>query len=628
MAAVANVVLNVDAGKALASLRSVETAANQVSAASTKMATTLGGAIQGLGNKVGELGRSMTNLAGVAATVGAGAAVSGFVKAGVEAERTQKKIKALADGYKETDQVNRVAQKAATDFGISNTESAKAVSDLYGRLRPMGISLQDITTTFNGFNKAALMMNLTSADTAGVMLQLSQAMGSGKLQGDELRSIMERLPMVGQAVAKVMGVTVGEIKQLGADGAITTEILIQAMQELNKLQPPPPDAFKLFQKAIQDLNTAIGQQLMPVFTPLIQKLTELVAKFQELGVGKTIAEALLPLGQVLLNLIDAFMRLDPSTQKFIIQLGAIIGVLALIVVPLGLFLQTLSTVISVAGSVVTALSGLSILTTIAGWLGALQPLLSTIIAFLTGPAGLVIAIGLVVAALIKFREPIMQFFGTAIEGFKSLLGFINTQFIQPAQTSIGQFVQGLQSTFAKISEFIAAPFKAAFNIVRGIVNQILNAVGNSIRSVVNAINNVIRGANSALAKLKLPQIPYLSAPSIPQFAKGGVVTGPTLAMVGEGGQPEYIVPQSKAAGFAQNWISGKRGASAIPGFADGGMAVPSSANVSIQTGPVTQMNGTNFVTTQDLGRAVQAGIDQTLALLAGDINVRAGLGLI
>jgi hypothetical protein len=99
-------------------------------------------------------------------------------------------------------------------------------------------------------------------------------------------------------------------------------------------------------------------------------------------------------------------------------------------------------------------------------------------------------------------------------------------------------------------------------------------------------------------------------------------------MVGEGGEPEYIVPQSKATGFANNWLAGMRGGKAIPKFAEGGVVMPSSANVSIQTGPVTQMDGTNFVTTQDLSRAVQAGVDQTLALLAGDINVRAGLGLI
>ena len=96
--------------------------------------------------------------------------------------------------------------------------------------------------------------------------------------------------------------------------------------------------------------------------------------------------------------------------------------------------------------------------------------------------------------------------------------------------------------------------------------------------------------------------------SFTPFARGGVVKGPTLGLIGEGGEPEYIIPQSKAAGFAANFLSGKRGASAIPGFAEGGMAVPSSASVNIQTGPVTQMDGQNFVTTSDLGAAVEASV--------------------
>lgn len=112
-----------------------------------------------------------------------------------------------------------------------------------------------------------------------------------------------------------------------------------------------------------------------------------------------------------------------------------------------------------------------------------------------------------------------------------------------------------------------------------------------------------------------------------QFAKGGMVTGPTLGLIGEGGEPEYIIPQSKAAGFAANYLTGKRGAGAIPGFADGGYVAPSSANVSIQTGPVTQMNGANYVTTQDMGKAVQAGVQQTLDLIRRDGNVRTQLGL-
>ena len=170
----------------------------------------------------------------------------------------------------------------------------------------------------------------------------------------------------------------------------------------------------------------------------------------------------------------------------------------------------------------------------------------------------------------------------------------------------------------------------------------LNGIGNAMNSVVRAINGLIAGANRALARLNLPQIPFLNEVEIPQFAKGGVVTGPTLAMVGEGGEPEYIVPQSKAAGFAANWSAGRRGPAAIPGFAEGGvvmprgavprfaeggMVVPGNAQVSIQTGPVTQMNGTNYVTTQDLSRAVQAGVQQTLNMMRNDRGTRRAIGL-
>tara|TARA_R110002020_G_scaffold33514_1_gene102022 strand:- start:2139 stop:4793 length:2655 start_codon:yes stop_codon:yes gene_type:complete len=110
------------------------------------------------------------------------------------------------------------------------------------------------------------------------------------------------------------------------------------------------------------------------------------------------------------------------------------------------------------------------------------------------------------------------------------------------------------------------------------------------------------------------------------FAKGGMVKGPTLGLIGEGGEPEYIIPQSKAAGFAANFLSGKRGTGAIPGFADGGVVAPSSASVNIQTGPVTQMGGQNYVTMQDMSQAVQAGVEQTLQFLMSDGTVRTGVG--
>ena len=116
------------------------------------------------------------------------------------------------------------------------------------------------------------------------------------------------------------------------------------------------------------------------------------------------------------------------------------------------------------------------------------------------------------------------------------------------------------------------------------------------------------------------------------FKKGGMVNRPTLGLIGEGGEPEYIIPASKMGSASANYLSGARGSAVIPASSGGGDVGGSSRNgaspqISIQTGPVTQMNGTNYVTTKQLAIAVQAGVSQTLAMISGDINTRASLGM-
>jgi tape measure domain-containing protein len=630
---VANVAINVDATAAERALKNLGGATDALQRKFDTLPSKLSAGLQGLGGKISSFGQQLTGLGSVMAGIGASAAVGGFVKAGIEADRTAKTIKALAGQYGETAKLTEFANSAASKFGIGQTQSAKAVADLYGRLRPMGISLGDIQKTFTGVNNAAAKMNLTAADTDGVMLQLSQAMGSGALQGDELRSVMERLPAIGQAIATTMGVSVGEIKKLGSDGKITTDVIVKAMDELAKMTPPPPDAFKLFQAALADLNTTIGTQLLPIFTPLVQKLGEVVAKFKELGIAKTIADSLLPLGNVALKLLEAFIALPGPVQKLIIAVGTIAGAFTLVAAPLGFFLQGLGSILKALPAIAPFLGGL------AKAILGLGPVLGTaakiVVAFFSGPVGwiaLAVAAG---AAIYAFRDQIgksfqiigqmlMQggiafktgFIDPVTKGFAAVVQFVNSNFVQPISNAINGLVQAIGNIFRNVTQAITAPFQAAFQTVRGIVNQILNGVGNAVNGVVRAINNIIRGANGALARLKMPQIPYLPQVSIPAFAEGGVVTKPTLGLIGEAGT-EYIVPESKAADFATNYLSGARGAS----------AGPTSASVSIQTGPVTQMNGTQYVTTQDMSRAVQAGVQQTLALLRSNINTRRSVGM-
>jgi tape measure domain-containing protein len=644
---VANVAINVDATAAERALKNLGGATDALQRKFDTLPSKLSAGLQGLGGKISAFGQQLTGLGSVMAGIGASAAVGGFVKAGIEADRTAKTIKALAGQYGETAKLTEFANSAATKFGIGQTQSAKAVADLYGRLRPMGISLGDIQKTFTGVNNAAAKMNLTAADTDGVMLQLSQAMGSGALQGDELRSVMERLPAIGQAIAKTMGVPVSQIKQLGSEGKLTTDIIVKAMDELAKMAPPPPDAFKLFQAALADLNTTIGTQLLPIFTPLVQKLGEIVAKFRELGVAATVAQALKPIGETLLVLLNAFVALPAPVQGLIVQVGVLAGAFALIAAPLGFIITGIGSFMTAIGGILPLISGFG--ATIAGWAGAIGPVAAALgtlgkilLGVFTGPVGWVALAVAAGAAIYAFRDQIGKsfqiigqmltqggiafktgFVDPVIQGFTTIVQFVNSNFVQPISSAISGLVQAIGSIFRNVTQAITSPFQAAFQTVRGIVNQILNGVGNAVRGVVQAINNIIRGANGALARLKMPQIPYLPSPNIPQFAEGGVVTQPTMAMVGEGGEPEYIIPASKMQEAMKRYAEGKRGNGVIPSTV--------SPQVNVTTGPVMSMNGQNYVNQRDLVSGLMSASRSTaesiIDMLRSDMSVRREIGL-
>ena len=323
------------------------------------------------------LKKASSSLTGVIASLGAQAAAVGFIKAGIDAQRTQKTIAALADEYGATARVQQFASEAAQKFGMGQQRSAKAVADLFGRLRPMGISLENIQKTFEGVNQAALRMNLSTADTEGVMLQLSQALGSGVLQGDEFRSVMERLPAIGQAVAKTLGIQVGELKQFSSDGMITTDVIIKAMDKLKELEAPPPDSFKRFKQAQEDLATTIGTILIPVITPLTQALT------------------------FVLNL---FNKLPGPIKALIVGVGALGVAAAALVVPLGLVVTAFG---AIQGAM-AGLAGMKFIALLSGWVGSMGP----VVAGFTAIVAKIKAVGLIVAAV--FTGPAAPFIVGAV----------------------------------------------------------------------------------------------------------------------------------------------------------------------------------------------------------------------
>lgn len=105
-----------------------------------------------------------------------------------------------------------------------------------------------------------------------------------------------------------------------------------------------------------------------------------------------------------------------------------------------------------------------------------------------------------------------------------------------------------------------------------------------------------------------------------RFASGGYVNGPTPALVGEAG-PEYIIPANRMQAASSAYMSGARGAAVLQGSGNG--AAP---QVTIQTGPVMQFNGENYVTVKDLHKATQQVAEGVIGRLRTP-SARLALGL-
>ena len=282
-------------------------------------------------------------LKGAIVGLGAAALTKRMIGQAASFAQTQVRLKALSTEYGEFGQIQKLVKENAETFNQSQAESASNFADAYARLRPLGTSLEQIQTVYKGFNATALASGASAAAASGAFLQLSQALGSGRLQGDEFRSIAEQVPGILRLVSDEMGVTVGELKNLGSDGKITSDILINSLAkgfEENKdkiqalLAESPAQKFKEFSNATSELSNSIGTELLPVVTPTVQALTEMVGVVGKLpGPMRTLAAAVIGLGAAFVTASGAAAALGLKLTalvaiagKVALLLGPIVGV--------------------------------------------------------------------------------------------------------------------------------------------------------------------------------------------------------------------------------------------------------------------------------------------------------------
>jgi len=213
-------------------------------------------------------------VAGALAVQGADLArrgVQGIGQVGLDAESSRVRLRALANEFGEYNAALAATDRIAKTLRLSNTEAEQSFASLYASLRPTGITLAELEKAFIGFSAAARNSGATAQETSNALIQLKQGLASGVLQGEELRSIREQAPLAAQAIAKELGVTIGELKDLAAEGKVTTDVVLRALGKLNDTQLGKlNEQFQTGQQAIKDFQVAtqeLGIELARIFGP-------------------------------------------------------------------------------------------------------------------------------------------------------------------------------------------------------------------------------------------------------------------------------------------------------------------------------------------------------------------------
>ncbi|MCJ8980377.1 tape measure protein [Acinetobacter baumannii] len=184
---------------------------------------------------------------------------------------------------KATEDTFRIAQKTYSAWD--------SVLQVYQRFsdnaKTLNLTMDDTARLTETVSKAVAISGASASAADAALVQFGQALASGTLRGEELNSVMEQTPALAKAIAQGMGITVGELRSVAAEGKITSQEIVKALRNVEK------DVDALFAKT----DITIGQSL----TLLNNEITKFVG---ESGKGSGAAQVLAGTIQTLAGNLD------------------------------------------------------------------------------------------------------------------------------------------------------------------------------------------------------------------------------------------------------------------------------------------------------------------------------------
>ena len=218
-----------------------------------------------------------------------------------EFTQTTARLNLMNDGLQTTEQLQKKIYASAERSRASYATQADIVAKLGQRAKSAFKSNDETIAFAENLSKMFVIAGASQQEQASASLQLTQALGSGVLRGEELNAVFESAPNIIQAIADYMGKPIGKIREMAADGKITANTvknaLLSATDEINS-------QFEKMPKTWGQVFTSMKNKAIKAMQPVLNKINELANNPQVVNFANNIITALGMVGIVILNIIE------------------------------------------------------------------------------------------------------------------------------------------------------------------------------------------------------------------------------------------------------------------------------------------------------------------------------------
>lgn len=195
---------------------------------------------------------------------GVAVAARALVQAGDALTQSLSRLHNATGSVERASQVYEALYRNALSTGVAVSESVDAFQRFSIAAREIGATSDQVVRLVTGLQRVAIVSGASTGEISSAMLQLAQALASGVLQGDELRSILEAMPLLAEGLARELGVSIGELRKLGSEGKLTAErvfpALLRATERLGaELDKAPLSLGRAFGQLTASTENFLGQ---------------------------------------------------------------------------------------------------------------------------------------------------------------------------------------------------------------------------------------------------------------------------------------------------------------------------------------------------------------------------------